>query len=150
MTNPSAPQHGGLVRVLPALTFVLGVVLGGVFVGVGLVGGGAADDQSGPTATTGAPTSGNAGSEASPDTAVIVPAACAEAAGAVNKAVALIRKGAASVRDFQPKMLTQVLDDLEVLDPKLRELTRRCSQVEVTPASPESTNLTPSPPSPTG
>jgi hypothetical protein len=132
-----------MLRALPAVTFVVGAVIGGVVVGVGFDGDDS-PDSSQSTETTDPDRSG-----ATPDTTVVVPAACSQAAEAVTEAVGLIRDGAGSVRDFQPERLVEVLDDLEVLDPELRRLAQQCSAVDVSPGSPTSTDPTPESPTPT-
>lgn len=143
MADPPTSRAGWMLKALPAITFVVGVVIGGVFVGVGLDGDDS-PDASKPTATR-----DPGGSEATSDTAIVIPAACSQAAEAVTEAVSLIREGAASVRDFQPKQLIEVLDELEVLDPELQRLAQRCSAVDVIPSSPTSAGPTPESPTPT-
>jgi len=144
MAEASNLSSGWALRALPAITFLVGVALGGVFVGVGLDGDGLGGDSQ-STGTTTDPT----GSGTTSDTSIVIPAACSQAADTVTEAVDLIRDGAASVRDFQPKQLIEVLDALEVLDPKLQRLAQQCSAVDVIPASPTQTDLSPTPGSPT-
>lgn len=123
----SMPTVRWLLRALPAATFLFGLVVGGLIVGLGGIGDGSGD--SGP---------GNSGTPTTPastgDTNIVIPAACSKAADAVDEAVQLLRSGAGAVRDFQPDVLVQVLNDLETLDPKLRKLADQCSAVDVTPA----------------
>jgi len=117
-----------MTRVFPAATFVVGVVLGGLVVGAASSGGSGSPSEppqaAAPTATATAP---------APETTVVVPGACNQAAEAVTEAVELIRQGAASVRDFDPDELVRVLDELETLEPQARELAARCSDVDVDP-----------------
>jgi len=143
MADTATSRAGWMLKALPAITFLVGVVIGGVFVGVGLDG----DDS--PAASKPTATADPGGSEATSDTAIVIPAACSQAAEAVTEAVSLIREGAASVRDFQPERLVEVLDELEVLDPELQRLAQRCSAVDVSPSSPTSAGPTPESPTPT-
>lgn len=134
MSEPSTARTEWLPRALPAATFLVGLLTGGVFVAVAADPGGPASDSPGPgTATQ------STSPAAASDTTVVVPAACSRAADAVSEAINLFREGAGSVRDFQPEELIRVLDDLETLDPKLQRLAMQCSQVEVSPESPTAT-----------
>ncbi len=133
MSDSDTTTTGWLLRALPALTFLVGLAVGGGFVWVGVDKDDSASDRS--TAETTEPT----GTDTTPDTAVVVPAACSDAADAVTEAVELIREGASSVRDFQPEELIRVLDDLEALDPRLQALAKQCAAVDVSPVSPPPT-----------
>ncbi|MDQ3094912.1 MAG: hypothetical protein M3Q82_02980 [Actinomycetota bacterium] len=142
MADSETPSAGWMLRALPAVTFLVGVVIGGLFVGVGLDGD---DSDSSDSSQTTPPD----GSETTSGTAVVIPAACSQAAQAVTEAVGLIRDGAASVRNFQPEKLIEVLDQLEVLDPELQRLAAACAKVEVNPSSPALTEPTPESATPT-
>ena len=133
MADPTSTHPRWMTTALPALTFLLGAVIGGVFIGVGL---GSDDSSSEGTASSTAPSPSE--STADPGTAVILPAACSEAADKVSEALALIREGAAAIGNFEPKELTRVLNELEDLDPQLRDLANQCSAVDITTSSPES------------
>ncbi len=131
----STPVVRWLVRVLPAATFVIGIVVGGLIVGLGGIGdGSSSSDPGGSTQPT--------TSVATGDTNIVIPAACSKAADSVDQAVQLLRSGAGAVRDFQPDVLVKVLDDLETLDPKLRKLAAQCSAVDITPGPTESSATT--------
>lgn len=114
-----------MLSLLPVATFLIGVLLGGLIIGVGF------DSDS-----DGADEAGSSASEepsdvepSAPDTTVTVPAACRKAAEQVDKAVGLLRDGAAAVRDFQPEKLTEILNELEDVDRRLRELSPQCTGV---------------------
>lgn len=140
----SRQRAGWLLTVLPAVTFLLGGLVGALFVGLGDVGGESAHERAGPrSATTDAAAPTGAGST------VVIPAACSQAAEAVSQAVDLLREGAGAVRDFRPKTLIEVLDELEVLDPRLQRLASQCAAVDVSPGAPTATGLTIEPPTPT-
>lgn len=125
MPEPDVPHTSPWVfRLLPAATFVVGLALGGVLTWVGSdTGPLPSDDASAPTPT---PTS----QSSTPDASSSPASACLDAADAVEDAVGLIRRGAAATRDFQPKELVDILNQLETLDPQLRALAARCSGAE--------------------
>lgn len=109
-------------RLVAAGTFVLGLLLGVLVTWIGSDSGSLElDGDAG--APTPAETSATPGDDATPSAAQ----ACLEAADAVEEAVALIRGGAAATRDFQPAELVEVLNQLEDLDPRLRDLADRCA-----------------------
>jgi hypothetical protein len=117
-------------RAVPAVTFLVGLLLGGFVVGVGLDRGGSDPGEPGPTATT------PEGTGPAPTSAatVVVPSACMDAADEIEAAITLIRDGVGAVRDFQPEELVRVLDELEELEARARDLAARCSAVEVDPS----------------
>jgi len=112
-------------RLVPAATFVVGLLLGGLLIGLGADGGGSTDEAEEATPTESTATPGDS------PTAVLVPASCAEAGQEAELAVQLMRDGAAAVRDVQPEKLADVLDDLEDTQARLEELSAACSWVDV-------------------
>jgi len=116
-----------VVSAVPAITFVVGLVLGGLVIGVGIDG-----DGGNPAGT---PTTAG-GSQPTPtsDVTVVVPNACIQAAETVTEAMDLIREGVTAVRDFQPQELIELLDQLEDLDARGRDLAQQCSEVDVSRA----------------
>ncbi len=144
--TPASNATGTWARWLPALTFLVGLALGAVFVGVGMSTGG--DDDTAAPSASGSPADGSSPSVGPSDTSIVVPAACSEASTAVGQAVTLIRQGASYVRDFQPEKLVQVLDDLETLDSRLRSLAAQCSKVQVDQVSPSASVESPTTASP--
>jgi len=117
-----------LLRALPAATFVVGLVLGGLLIGLtDNDDGGLSEENVDQAPGASSPTTGSS------TTAVLVPAACAEASGEVELAVGLMRDGAAAVRDVQPEELTRVLNSLEDTQTRLDELAQRCSEIDVEP-----------------
>ncbi len=135
MSSTSTSTVRWLVRVLPAVTFLVGIVVGGLIVGLSGIGDGSGDSNASDPAE---PTS----SIATGDTNVAIPAACSKASDVVAEAVQLLRGGAAAVRDFQPDVLVKVLGDLETLDPELRKLAAQCSAVDITPGPTEASETT--------
>lgn len=119
-------------RALPVLTFVVGGIVGGVVVALAWGGGSSSQGSGSGGSSTGA--SPGATGEAS-GTSVTVPEACSRASDEVDRAVILIRRGVGAVQDFQPAELNRILDQLEVLDPRLRTLADECSAVQVDPTA---------------
>ncbi len=129
------PERAGppawVARLVPAATFLLGLAVGGLVVGVGLDGDGSPAAES----ETSAPSPADEESTPS-DLTVVVPAACEQAAESVREAAGLLRRAAESVRDFNPDELVAVLDELETVEPQVQELADRCAAVDINPTSP--------------
>jgi hypothetical protein len=126
--EPQEPQErsgGWWFAVVPALTLLVGLVLGGVIVGVAGDGSQPPDDNG----TASSPTS--VGQSPSGDVAVVVPQECLEAAETVQQATELIRDGVGAIRDFRPDELITLLDELEDLDAQAREQAATCEQVDI-------------------
>ena len=132
MADPASKRNHWLAIALPALTFLLGAALGGLFVGVAMGSDSASDDAAASSPPNPTETGGT------PSATLTVPEACTEAADKVTEAVGLLREGAAAIGNFQPKELTRVLNELEDLDPQLQELAKQCSAVGITTSPPES------------
>ncbi|MEQ6903336.1 hypothetical protein [Nocardioides sp. YIM 152588] len=140
---PTDPEHapGRVVprpnpwpgRLVPAATFLVGVVLGGLLVAAASGGDEPPDaaDEVPPTATEQATPSTGA-------TVVTVPGACEQAAQNLREALSLIREGTDSVESFRPDRIVDLLDRLEDIDNETRPLLDECGQVEVSqsPATP--------------
>ncbi|VXC58776.1 hypothetical protein [Nocardioides sp. AX2bis] len=121
------------LRLLPALTFVVGLGLGALVV----LAGQPERDAPEPSAEPSAPASSAAG-EGTADTVVTLPGACEDAAETLTEATRLIDDVAAAVRDFRPDELVGLLDRLEDLDSAARSQTAECSRVDISEsASPE-------------
>ncbi len=118
-----------LAAAVPAATFVVGLILGGLVIGVGIVG------ETGDPDAGGSP-SPSEGSQPTPtsDVTVVVPNACIEAADTVTEAMDLIQDGVSALRDFRPQELVELLDQLEDLDARARDLAQQCSEVDVSRA----------------
>lgn len=123
-------------RLLPVLTFLVGLGLGALVVTAGQPAVEAPEASGGPSAT---PTgeAGEAGQETA-DTVVTLPGACEDAAETLTEATRLIDDVAGAVRDFRPDELVGLLDRLEDLDSEVRSQTAECSRVDISEsASPE-------------
>ena len=112
--------------ILPALTFLVGLLLGGVVVGVtGLGGDAGADDSAAEESPTEDP-GGSAGPEPSGDATVTVPAECIETAELSQQAIALTREAAQAIGDLDARRLQEIVDDLQALEPEVNDLATRC------------------------
>lgn len=110
-------------RLLPVVTFLVGLGLG--LVVMVAVGGDDASPGVDPEPTP------SASSPGSGDTVVTVPAACEDAAENISAATRLLDDAAASVRDFRPQELVDLLEKLETLDAETRELAGQCSEIDI-------------------
>lgn len=117
---------------IPAATFLVGLLIGALFVGLG---------QSGDTV----PGSGDPQADqvkpsdsASPsgDLTVTIPSACRAAAENLKTATTLLGDSAKSVKNFDPNGLVKLLNELESLDKRTRPLIDQCSAVDIDMASP--------------
>lgn len=147
-TSPQAPpprieseeswwQRWGL-RLLPALTFLVGLVLGAVVVIAGQLGESVGDVVGEPSPSPSGSADPSAGVG---DTVVTLPAACEGAAENITEATRLIDEAATAVRDFRPDELVDLLTRLEVLDAETRELAAECRRVDVSESAlPEQTD----------
>jgi hypothetical protein len=123
MDDTAEPRLGSWwFAVVPAITLLVGLVLGGLVVGVTVDGEPESRTTSTPTPVDPSPTE---------DVAVVVPQECLEAAETVQEATALIRDGASAIREFRPDELITLLDDLEDLDAVAREQATACEEVDV-------------------
>lgn len=129
------------VVALPAITFLVGLILGGFVIGVAGNGDGvgSSGDQAGETPS----------SSPGPATAVVVPDACLEAARTVQQAVALIRGGVGAIRSFEADKILELLNQLEDLDTLAREQADTCSASTVTDAPLPGEDTEPAPSEPT-
>lgn len=137
MTDETRMQRWGSL-VIPAATFLVGLLLGGLVIGVGRSGGDSSGVANGSGSTRSAsPTTG--GSATPGETVVSVPAACSEAADKIREATTLLRNTVGDFRNFKPNEIVDALNRLEDLDGETRPLLQACSQVGVT------TGATPAP-----
>lgn len=121
-----------ILAFLPAITFVLGVVLGGVVVGVA---GGSeesgADQTPAPTQTPTQSMSPSTG-----DTAVVVPQECLAVADTVDQLTQVVRDNLDAVREFHSQDLVEMLNRLEDLDQQARDQADACRDVQVGTVTP--------------
>lgn len=133
MTVSRRSSRVNWLRILPVATFLVGMMLGGLLIGLTRD-----DERSAAAPVEQTPLTASPGTSPTPgssDTTVTVPAACAEAVREVELAVELMQEGASAVRDVQPEELVRVLNSLEDTQARLEQLTRACSEIEVKPGS---------------
>ena len=123
---------------VPTVTFLVGLVLGGVLVYANS-GGDASDVAVPESEATASPSAG------AQDTVVTLPAACDQAATKVREAYALLRQAVGQVRDFQADALVDTLNSLEDVDEEARVLVSECSAVQVSTSPTASSSATTSP-----
>lgn len=121
--NDDEGKQNWLGLLIPTVTFLVGLALGGVLVYAN-VGGGADSNVAEQSVTDTA-----AADDAS--AVVTVPAACDKAAAKVREAYGLLRTAVDQVRDFQADALVGTLNELEDVDGEARVLVTECSDVEV-------------------
>jgi hypothetical protein len=114
-SRPRGRRDGPLRRItwlLPALAFVVGLVLGGVVVGAIASGSDGAEEAGGSTATAGGaprPTApASPGSSGDTTATIRVPAECAALAGDARNAAALLQQAAKAARDLDANALADV------------------------------------------
>lgn len=112
---------------LPAATFLVGLLLGGALVWVaqpGEEGGGSAEGQPSPSAgVTPTPTTVPSGS-------IVVPRACLQAVEAAQEVVDLARDAVTAIGDLDAAALQKVVNRIEKLDRRVRADIDACRQPE--------------------
>ena len=136
----SQRRWGGVL--IPAATFLVGLLIGGLVIGVGKTGGGSSDEAanggssgSSSSSSSSSPTPTTTGSASPGETVVTVPAACQQAGDKVREATTLLRSTIGDVRNFKPNRIVDELNRLEDLDSQIRPLLQECSQVDVSTAA---------------
>lgn len=120
--RPPQRERSWLPALLPAITFLIGVALGGALIAVGTNAGG--DDSAAPHSTAAPAPSGSAST--SGDAVVTVPGACLDAANQAEEAFSLLRGGVTAIRDLDARRLQELVDQLQKLDPQVRSLVDEC------------------------
>jgi hypothetical protein len=136
---------------VPTVTFLVGLILGGVLVGVSNLG----RDDDAPSAAAPVPTPTPGGS--SQDVTVVVPRSCVEAAERSEQVLALTREAAEALGELDARRLADVVDEMRTLQTVVGGAAASCRDAAAaanattgaapTPAFPAPT---PAPGSPTG
>lgn len=133
VTDPKHSEDSAAARawwLLPALAFVVGIVLGGVVVGVGAFGG---SDDAEPSASVTSEPEEPADEEepaTSPsDVLVRVPAQCLEAADGAEQVARQVDDVVEAVRALDARRLQELLDEFQQLQPDIQALADRCREV---------------------
>lgn len=108
---------------LPALSFVAGLVLGGAVVGAATRDSG----SGGAVAASPSPSSG-AASPSPSGTSVIVPGTCVQAADEADRAYALLERGIKAARDVDAGALADIVAEVQQKRPGVQSLVRQCRQ----------------------
>ncbi len=148
-TEPTSPpprsSGGALFFIVPAATFLVGLMLGAGLVWVaqpgGSDGGEPEPSAAGPEASPDEPaeaspdaspdaTASSPGEEGSQD--VVLTGACVQAAEASSQLVARVRDAVDALANLDTRELGRILDDLERLDGEIRQDAAACRTVPAT------------------
>lgn len=114
-----------LFWLLPTLTFLVGLVLGGGLVALGSNDAESAIGQPPPSSSaptpSGVPSAGESG-----DGTVVVPQECVAAADTSLEVLDLVRKAVAAIGDLDARRLQEIVDRLQELDPEVTRLAETC------------------------
>lgn len=132
MSTPStsnAPRRDRRFLLVPAITFLLGLVLGGVLIGVANLGPDGADG-------TGEAAPAPATSSATPtdDVTVTVPRPCVDVAERSEEVLDLVQRAAAAVGDLNARELGTIVDEMQALEPEVRENAAACQELATAPS----------------
>lgn len=137
--------------IVPTVTFLAGLVLGGVLVGVSNLG----RDDDAPAAAAAGPTP-SPGASGSQDVTVVVPRSCVEAAERSEQVLALTREAAEALSELDARRLADVVDEMRGLQAVVGDAAASCRDAAVTNATtgaaptPTVSVATPEPGSPPG
>ncbi|MFP5346095.1 MAG: hypothetical protein ACLGIA_03580 [Actinomycetes bacterium] len=127
MNSTSNGSRGGRFLLVPAATFLVGLVLGAalVWVGTDLRGGPGTGGTAAPSGTT---TPG--GTATSPgNVTATVPAQCLEAAQEAQQVLDLAREAASAVADLDAKRLQTLIEQMQKLEPRVRASADDCRRL---------------------
>lgn len=127
--EPAAPRSNRWFFLLPALTFLIGLLLGGVLVAVTGMGDNGSDDDR--AQATDAPTTPDPQASAS-DLTVTIPGSCVDAAELSEDVLDLADRAAAALRDLDAGELPSLIADMEALSAQVREAADRCREEAAT------------------
>lgn len=108
---------------LPALTFLVGLLLGGALVAVTFVAGDASDSDG--TQSTDLPTTPSPQTSAS-DLTVTIPRSCVEAAELSEEVLDLADRAGEALRNLDAGELPALIADMEELAARVREAAEQC------------------------
>lgn len=124
-TGQGGGRHGFLL--VPALTFLVGLVLGAALVWVaqpsGTGDGEGSEAQPSPGATASPSTSPSEPSAASPS-----PGPCVRAAQDAEQVIRLVRAAATALGALDAARLEEIVDEMELLDDQVRDNARLCRE----------------------
>lgn len=127
------PRGASVFWLLPALTFVIGLLIGGIV--VGLTGFGvdsAVGEQEPGDAAAGEPEEPEAPATpepgSSPDRTITVPGECLQVAERSQEALTLTQEAAQALGELDARRLQGIVDRLQDLEPQVRELAAACQE----------------------
>lgn len=107
---------------VPAATFLVGLLLGGLLVGVSMLGSRPQTDRPDAAAPAPSPTPTEG------DVTVTVPAACVEAGELSTELLDLAGQAAGAIGDLDARALQDVVGRMQELDPLVRQAAGRCRE----------------------
>lgn len=127
-TRPA--RRDKLFLLIPALTFLVGLLLGGALAWVGSdMGdeGGQAAPGGRPSPAASAPGNGGDPAAAEPtDIRVTVPSECVDAAEQAQQVLDLAQQAASAIGDLDAQRLRSLVDEMETLEPSIRASASAC------------------------
>ncbi|GAA5029553.1 hypothetical protein GCM10023258_26040 [Terrabacter aeriphilus] len=135
---------------IPAITFLVGLLLGGVVIGV--LRPGTPDATAGVSPSSSAPTSdaGPTGTRAASTATVVVPAECLEVAQDSQSLVELTKEAAGAARDLDAGKLSEVVRQIDTAQTTLRTHADACRAVDASLTSGATPSVTTSSDVPVG
>ncbi len=132
-----APRGGGMSWLIPALTFLVGLLLGAVVMGVS--GNGDAIDVAASPTTTGSVVSPTASPSVRPDSTVTIPGSCLEVADSAKELGELVGDAAGAAQEFDASGLSTIVRELQESQTGLEEKADECrsaaGSMEVSPTT---------------
>ncbi len=144
-TDPEPTTMGRTWWLLPALTFLVGLVLGGIVIGAVRSGDSSTTATPTPSATSTTPDPGASTTTAPAVATVVVPAECLQVADDSRGLVDLTQQAAAAVRDLDAAKLSDLVRQIDTAQTTLRQHADACRAVEAsidTGATPSETTMT--------
>lgn len=131
-TGPSNGRHR-FTLLIPALTFVLGLLLGiGVMAAIRSGETPGAQDNASPTPGQSSPDSGQPTPTPTASVLVTVPTACLEVADDADQILETVKQAAQAARDLEATRLSDLVRQLDTEQAKLRESSDACRDARVT------------------
>lgn len=131
-------QSGSQLRafwIVPAATFLVGLLLGGVVVGVSRSGDDTAGGQRPSSSPTSSPSTSGADASPRPAVTVTVPGACLEVADGTQELLSLVRDAVAAARDLDAARLSSIVRQLQEAQSGLQKQADACRSAAPSVAS---------------
>ena len=121
----------GVGVLLPAIALVVGLVVGGLFVGLTDLGGSGDTASQGPTSTSSTSPAGSSSSTPT-DVVITVPGACLTLTDDSQELLDLVDQAAKAARDLDAAALSSVVSKLQDAQSRLRTQTDACRTAATT------------------